>query len=218
MIGRCVRCALLCAALSWPAAPALAAVAGDPSAPSSEGAGWSFEASAYGFFVPESRSYLNPNLAADRGALHLEARYNYEALETGSAWVGWNLAWGDALALELTPMVAGVFGSVDGIAPGFLLSLGYRQLALFSQGEYLFDAAGRTGDFLYTWSELSWSPAEWFRTGLVIQRTRAYESSLEVQRGFLVAFSWRAIELGAYVFNLGWTTPTVVVSVAGGGG
>ena len=68
--------------------------------------------------------------------------------------VGWNFEFGDALVLEVTPMLGGVFGSVNGIAPGFLLSLGYRQLALSSQGEYLFDAAGRTGDFLYTWSEL----------------------------------------------------------------
>jgi len=208
------RHALLWAALSWPAGQVDAS---DAPAASEERAAWSFDASAYGFFVPDSRNYLNPNLAADRGELHLEARYNYEGLETGSAWVGWKLELVDALALEVTPMIGGVFGSVDGIAPGYLLSLGYRQLALSSQGEYLFDVAGRTGDFLYTWSELSWMPAEWFRTGLAIQRTRAYESSLDIQRGFLVAFSWREVELGAYVFNPGWTTPTWVVAVAGGG-
>jgi hypothetical protein len=211
-----LRYALLCATLSWPAGQAVAGGASDAPASSPEGAAWSFGASAYGFLVPDSRDYLNPNLTADRGGLHLEARYNYEALETGSAWVGWNFELGDALLLQMTPMLGGVFGSVNGIAPGFLLSLGYRQLALSSQGEYLFDAAGRTGDFLYTWSELSWLPAEWFRTGLAIQRTRAYESSLDVQRGFLVAFSWREVELGAYVFNPGWTTPTWVVAVAGG--
>ena len=211
-----LRQALLCAALVI-ARPAVASAPGDSSAPAPEGTRWSFSASAYGFFVPDSRSYLNPNLVAERGGLHLEARYNYEALETGSAWVGWRFGFGDALALEVTPMLGGVFGSVDGIAPGYVLSLGYRQLALASQGEYLFDAAGRSGDFLYTWSELSWSPADWFRTGLVIQRTLAYASSLDVQRGILAAFSWRGVELAAYVFNLGWTTPTVVVAVAGGG-
>lgn len=214
-----LRSALLCAALSASAGAARAATADEEAGASPERAAWSVSASAYGFFVPESRSYLNPNVAADRGGLHLEARYNYEALETGSAWIGWRFAFGDAdaLALEVTPMLGGAFGSVYGIAPGYLLSLGYRQLALSSQTEYLFDAAGRSGDFLYTWSELSWSPAEWLRAGLAVQRTRAYASSLDVQRGFLVAFSWRSVELASYVFNLGWTTPTVVVAVAGGG-
>jgi hypothetical protein len=213
-----LRSALLCAALSASARAAQAADEGAGTSP--EPAAWSVSASAYGFFVPESRSYLNPNVAADRGGLHLEARYNYEALETGSAWVGWTFAFGDgdALALEVTPMLGGAFGSVYGIAPGYLLFLGYRQVALSSQTEYLFDSGGRAGDFLYTWSELSWSPAEWFRTGLAVQRTRAYASSLDVQRGFLAGFRWRGVELATYVFNPGWTTPTVVVAVAAGGG
>ncbi len=208
-----VRHALLLAALGG-LAPSGALAGAEASSP--EPAGWSFSASAYGFFVPESPSYLNPNVAADRGGLHLEARYNYEALETGSAWFGWKFGFGDALSLELTPMLGGVFGSVNGIAPGLLLSLGWRELALSSQSEYLFDAAGRSGDFGYTWSELSWSPAEWFRTGLAVQRTRAYASPLDVQRGLLAAVSWRGVELATYVFNLGWTTPTVVVAVSAG--
>jgi hypothetical protein len=211
-----LRQALLCAALVI-ARPAVASAPGDSSAPAPEGTRWSFSASAYGFFVPDSRSYLNPNLVAERGGLHLEARYNYEALETGSAWVGWRFGFGDALALEVTPMLGGVFGSVNGVAPGVLLSLGWREFALSSQSEYVFDAAGRSSDFGYTWSELSWSPTEWFRTGVAIQRTRAYASPLEVQRGLLAAFTWRSVELSAYVFNLGWTSPTVVVAVAGGG-
>jgi hypothetical protein len=201
----CCRLVLLGAVLAWPT-----------SGPAAEGpTRWSFSASAYGYFVPKSRNYLNPNLAADRGGLHLEARYNYEALETGSVWVGWNLAFGGALALEVTPMLGGVVGSTSGIAPGYLFSLAYHQIALSSQGEYLLAFGGRMGDFLYTWSELTWSPAEWFRAGIAIQRTRAWQSSLDVQRGLLAAVSVRKVELAAYLFNPGWTTPTLVVAVTG---
>ena len=34
-------------------------------------------------------------LAGDHDWLHLEARYNYETLETGSVWVGCNLSGGE---------------------------------------------------------------------------------------------------------------------------
>jgi hypothetical protein len=37
---------------------------------------WSFTASAYTYLVPDSQNYVKPNLAADRGWLHPEARYS----------------------------------------------------------------------------------------------------------------------------------------------
>src|SRR5262245_61968324 len=55
---------------------------------------WSFSASASAYFVPDAREYVQPTFAADRDGLHLEARYNYENLETGSAWVGRNFGGG----------------------------------------------------------------------------------------------------------------------------
>ena len=53
---------------------------------------WSFAASVHTYIVPDSHNYAQPTLKADRGWLHLEARYNYEALETGSLWVGYNFS------------------------------------------------------------------------------------------------------------------------------
>src|SRR5437868_3632840 len=50
---------------------------------------WSFSLAAYAYFVPDSRDYVQPTFMADRDWLHLEARYNYEALDSGSVWVGY---------------------------------------------------------------------------------------------------------------------------------
>jgi hypothetical protein len=54
---------------------------------------------------------------------------------------------------------------------------------------------------------------DWFRTGLVVQRTKAYETEFDVQRGLLAGFSYKKIDFTAYVFNFGWTDPTVVLAV-----
>src|SRR5438105_11307285 len=56
---------------------------------------WSFSASASTYIVPDDQEYVQPTLSADRGWLHLEARYNYENLETGSVWVGYNFGGGE---------------------------------------------------------------------------------------------------------------------------
>ena len=174
---------------------------------------WSFSASLYGYVVPESRDYVNPNLTADHGWLHLEARYNYEALETGSLWVGYNFSIGEKLVLDVAPMLGGVFGNLTGVAPGYNLSLSYKHFSLSSQGEYFCDAGGASANYFYTWSELTYSPWEWLHGGLAVQRTRAYKSDLDIQRGFLVGVSYRKVDVTTYVFNLGWTDPTIVLAL-----
>jgi hypothetical protein len=174
---------------------------------------WSFSASAYTYIVPDSREYVQPTFTADRNCLHLEARYNYEDRETGSAWIGCNFSVGEKLALEFTPMLGGVFGNTTGIAPGYKGSLGWWKLELSSEGEYVFDTGDSSDSFFYTWSELSLSPVEWFRFGLVVQRTKLYETDFDIQRGLLVGFSYKRADFTTYVFNPDASQPLVVLGV-----
>lgn len=175
---------------------------------------WEFSASAYFYAVPDSKDYAQPTLTADHGWLHLEGRYNYEALDTGSAWVGYNFSGGEKLAWEFTPMIGGVFGETEGVAPGFRFSLSWWKLEFSSEGEYVFNSAGRDLNFFYAWSELSLAPVDWLRFGLAGQRTRAYSSGVDIQRGFLVGLSYKKASVTTYVFNPDQSKPTVVVAVA----
>ncbi len=175
---------------------------------------WAFSASVYTFIVPNESDYAQPTVTVDHGLLHLEARYNYEALKTGSTWVGCNFSGGGKLAWEITPMLGGVFGDVRGIAPGYSGSLSWWKLELYSEGEYVFDTGDSSESFFYNWSELTLAPVEWFRFGLVTQRTRVYQTDRDIQRGLLVGFSLKQLDLTAYVFNPDESKPTVVVAVA----
>ncbi len=174
---------------------------------------WEFAASAFAYLVPDSRDYVQPTFTADRGWLHLEARYNYEALETGSGWLGYNFGGGDKLAWEVTPMLGGVFGDTTGIAPGYKGSLTWWKLELYSEGEYLIDTGNSSRSFFYNWSELTLAPVDWFRFGLVTQRTRAYETDRDIQRGVLAGFSYKMVDLTAYVFNPDESKPTFVFAL-----
>lgn len=86
---------------------------------------WAFSLSAYTYLLPNGHDYVQPTFTADRDWLHLEARYNYEDLDTGSAWVGYNFSGGKRLAWEFTPMLGGVLGDTTGIAPGYKGSLSW---------------------------------------------------------------------------------------------
>ena len=190
---------------------------GAPSAPVPEPAApartWSFSAYGYAYLLPDENDYFQPAFTADGGALHLEARYNYEDRGTGSFWLGYNLAFGDQVTFDLTPMVGAVVGRTSGIAPGLKAGLAWDRFELTTEAEYLFDAGSAADNFFFVWSELAWSPRDWLRVGLVAQRTRVYETELDVQRGLLLGLSWRKASFTTYVFNPDGDKPTVVLGL-----
>lgn len=181
--------------------------------PSSTSKSWSFSLATLGYLVPNDVSYASPTFTADRDWLHLEGRYNYENQRTGSLWAGYNFSTRNKLVLEVTPMFGVVFGNMTGVAPGYELSLSYRKLELTSEGEYVFDTRGGNGSFFYSWNELAYSPVEWCHVGLVSQHTRAYQTPLDLERGVSLGFTYRKWDYTTYVFNAGWTDPTVVLGL-----
>jgi len=174
---------------------------------------WTFALVTSGYLVPHDQSYASPTFTADRRWLHLEARYNYEYQQTGSLWAGYNFSAGDKLVLEVTPMFGTVFGNTTGISPGCSISLTYKRVVLSAQSEYVFNTDNRASNFFYTWNELTYSPTDWFHAGLVAQRTRAYHTNLDVQRGFSVGLAHKKMDFTTYIFNAGWTDPTVVLAL-----
>jgi hypothetical protein len=177
---------------------------------------WSFYASASTYILPDDPDFVQPAVTADRGWLHLEGRFNYEDRNTGSAWFGYNFSVGETVTLELTPMIGAVFGQTGGIAPGYRGSLSWGMLQFYSETELVVDTGSSGDSFLYTWSEFEVAPADWCRFGLVLQRTKVYETEFDIQRGFFAGVSYKRLDVTAYVFNPDAERPTVVVTVGVG--
>jgi hypothetical protein len=173
---------------------------------------WSGGVETY-LYLQEDDDFLMPILSGDRGSLHLEGRFQYEDRQTGSLWAGFTLEAGTSLQLAVTPMAGVVFGRTDGLAPGLELTLSWKSLELYSESEYLFDFESQEGNYFYTWSELSWQARPWLRLGLSVQRTRIYQSELEIERGFFAAVSRGPVELVVYGFNLDGDAPFAIVAL-----
>jgi hypothetical protein len=175
---------------------------------------WRFSLSVYGILPAEGQALVNPVLTADRGWLHLEARYNYEARQTGSAWVGYNFAIGHALAFEATPIAGAVFGNIAGVAVGLELALSYKKFELSSEQEFVYDARNTSESFFYAWPQLTYAPLPWLSFGIVAQRTRVYGSTYQVDPGVLIGLSYRMLQFSTYVFDVGLARPTWIFSLA----
>lgn len=160
---------------------------------------WNFSVEADLYFT-DPFIFL-PIFIADKGYLHLEARYNYEDLKTFSGWVGYNFFGGDNFEYFITPMIGGVVGRTDGIAPGLEFTLTFAGFELYSESEYLFDFASSENNFFYSWSDLTYSPLDWFWVGISGQRTRLYQTDLEIERGLIFGGAYKNFEIMGYFYN-----------------
>jgi hypothetical protein len=197
---------------AWSQSPA--GRAQDQSQQESAASPWSYFLNVTGYLVPNDVSYASPAFTADRKWLHLEGRYNYEDLKTGSLWAGYNLNCGEKVSLSVTPMLGAVFGNSNGIAPGYEFLLAYRKFELSSEGEYVYSPRDSHQSFFYSWDEFVYSPTGWFHAGLVTQHTRAYKSGLDEQRGFSVGVAHKETDFTVYTFNAGWADPTIALSLS----
>ena len=156
-----------------PTTPPQLSVDGEtPALPGKHERAWEFSASALINVVPDDHDYVTTTFTADWEWLHLEGRYNYEDIDTGSMFAGVNFNFGEELKLDLTPMLGAVTGNTDGIAPGYEITLAYKRVELYTEGEYVFDLNDSSANFFYSWTELTYSPTDWFRAGVAAQRTK----------------------------------------------
>jgi len=185
---------------------------GGPPAPSAKPGSepWAYSVTFDGYIVPDEVDYGSPTFTADHKWLHLEARYNYENLHTGSLWAGYNFSWGKNVVLDVTPMLGAVFGRTNGIAPGCEASLSYKRFEASIANEYVITPANSNNSFYYSWPEATFSVTDWLKLGAVAQHTKAYHTTLDVQRGLLVGVNHKNWEATTYIFNPD-LTPTVVL-------
>jgi len=162
---------------------------------------WAFSAAAYYYILPHEENTTTLLGYADHKWLHLEARYNYEDRNTASVFGGYMFEGGGKLSWTLTPMIGFVVGNTDGIAPGFETSFNWKKFDFYSESEYVFDFAGKENNFFYTWTELAITPFKNFRTGISGNRTRLYQSGLEVQKGIFTQYSFWKLTAGLHYFN-----------------
>ncbi|MEP6942728.1 MAG: hypothetical protein ABI981_07310 [Betaproteobacteria bacterium] len=137
----------------------------------------------------------------DYGRLHLEGRWNYEARDAGSAFVGWKFAGGDAVTFAITPIVGALFGTARGVIPGVEASIASGPFDAYVEAEYVDDRRQPGSRYYYSWTELAWTPVEWLRVGLAGQRTHTVDTGRGYQRGGFAQVTVQRLKFSLYAFN-----------------
>ena len=166
-----------------------------------ENPSWEFAINAYPTVVRGGENYTSAIATANRGPLHLEARYNYESVGARSVFVGWNFSGGEEITWELTPLLGGAWGTTRAFIPGLEATVAWKQFDVYVEAEYVHVSNERSDNYLYAWSELGFRPVEWLRVGIAGQRTRTYDNDRDIQRGPFAQVTWGSVTIGGYWFN-----------------
>ena len=166
------------------------------------------------FYILQDEFIFLPIYTVDKDWLHLEARYNYEDMNTFSGWFGYNFSGGNKFQYTITPMVGGIAGNINGIAPGLEFDFEFYGFELYSESEYVFDLQDKENDFYYNWTDFTYSPLDWLWFGLSAQRTRLYQTDLEFQSGLLIGGGYKWFGLSGYLYNPGSDDPYLILSLS----
>jgi hypothetical protein len=174
---------------------------------------WEYSLTVDGYIPADGESYATPTFTADHKWLHLEGRYNNEDLRTGSVWVGYNFQWGEKWRFDVTPMIGGVFGRTNGVAPGCEASVTWRKLTFSLDNEYVFNTESKSNNYYYSWPQVTYQALDWLRVGAAAQHTKFFQTETTIERGFLVGFDHKRYEFTTYVLNPGVTGQVVQLEV-----
>ena len=162
---------------------------------------WTGAVTGYYYAMRDEPDFGVGIATVDHGRWHFEARYNYEATNAGSAFVGWKFTAGDTVSFEITPMVGVLFGAARGVVPGVEASLAWGAFDAYVEAEYVNDRRQPGSRYYYSWSEVAWTPVEWMRLGLVGQRTQTFDTGRDFQLGAFAQFTVQRLTFSVYAFN-----------------
>lgn len=177
---------------------------------------WVTTLSAYWIEPPYESGYGSAILTADKGPLHLEAHWAYEARDTLSLFLGKTFPIAGDISGTVTPRVGIAGGDEQGLIPAINLAVAWNKLSFYTDFEYMIGLSSDTSDFLYSWTELQWAFTPRFSAGLVGQRTHTYAQDLEVDRGLMFSLALGRVRATGYVFNLDESHPYFTLAVGSG--
>jgi hypothetical protein len=124
---------------------------------------------------------------------YAETRYNYEAENTLSLYMGKTFENRSAFSYAVSTMAGAVIGEFNGGAAAVNADVEYKQIFFSLQTQYTFSVQNSSENFIYTWSDIGYRPLPWLSAGLSLQQTNLCNAKSE--KGAFIK-----LELGAWTF------------------
>lgn len=132
---------------------------------------------------------------------YAEGRYNYEELNTFSFYMGKTYAKEAPFSYSISPIAGAVMGGFNGGSLGVNISLAYKNFYLYAQPQYSFSLENSINNFIYSWTDITYSPLNWLSIGVSLQHTKPYKSSGYFENGLVIEAAYKKLTFPVYIFN-----------------
>lgn len=132
---------------------------------------------------------------------YAEGRYNYEALNTFSLYMGRTFSGASGLSYSISPIAGAVVGEFNGGSVGANVSLGYKNFYLYTQPQYSFSVENAINNFIYSWTDITYSPLNWLSVGVSLQHTKPYKTKGYIENGLVVEAAYKKFTFPVYIYS-----------------
>lgn len=132
---------------------------------------------------------------------YAESRYNYEELNTLSFYMGRTFSKESKLSYSISPIAGVVIGQFNGGSIGANISLGYKNFYLYSQPQYTFAVENSVNNYVYSWTDITYSPLNWLSLGISLQHTKPNQSEGFLESGIVLEAAYKRFTFPVYIFN-----------------
>lgn len=132
---------------------------------------------------------------------YFEGRYNYEALNAASIYVGKVFEKKSNFSYFINPVIGLVAGGYKGGSLGMNIKIDFKKYSFSSQPQYTFSIADSKDNFTYSWSELGMNACKYFTGGLVLQQSKYLNASNEMDKGAFIKVKIGHLAVPLYVFE-----------------
>ncbi|MBC8052775.1 MAG: SPOR domain-containing protein [Sphingobacteriaceae bacterium] len=130
-----------------------------------------------------------------------EGRYNYEAPNTFSLYMGRTYSKEAKLSYSISPIAGAVIGELNGGSLGANISVGYKNFYLYTQPQYTFSVEGAYDNYIYSWTDITYSPLNWLSVGVSLQHTKGYKTKGFVENGLVIEAAYKKLTFPIYIYS-----------------
>jgi hypothetical protein len=138
---------------------------------------------------PHAPFSLTPVVSVYLNHFTAEARYNYEALQTFSAAVGYRFFDFDDFWYQVNPTVGFSVGEFDAFSPALTVAGGYGSFTLMASTQYSFAFEPSASNEFFIWGDFFYDFSYLFYGGINVQHTDFFSTPSKLDAGLIAGIA-----------------------------
>ena len=155
------------------------------------------------YYIGREKTFYMATVVTDHAAndWYIEGRYNYDAINAVSAYLGKTFEKKALISYSITPMAGLIGGRLNGGSVGANVAFDCKGLSFASQSQYTISVQNKATNFIYSLSELTYHFREFLSAGVSLQQTAIYRAGGTPEKGILIRAELKKFSFPLYIFN-----------------